>query len=77
MAPAKREAEYERVYRLITTGPFAARHRWGWALNAAVIVLFAVPGSWVAWAAAAVLALVTLALEQDTLVRAGQAASIS
>ena len=46
-------------------------------LTAAVAPLFAVPGQPIAWAAAALFALAALALEQDTLVRAGQAASIS
>ena len=77
MAPAKREQEYERVYRLIARGPFAIRHRWIRAMTAVTLVLFAIPGSWIPWSAAAGLALVILALEQDTLVRAGQAESIS
>ena len=77
MAPARREEEYARVYRLISAGPFAARHRAAWALSIASIALFALPGPKITWAVAAVLALAVLALEQDTLVRAGQAASIS
>ena len=77
MAPPRREEEYARVYRLIKAGPFATRHRWTLVLTAAVAPLFAVPGQPIAWAAAALFALAALALEQDTLVRAGQAASIS
>ncbi|NIM01256.1 MAG: ferredoxin [Acidobacteria bacterium] len=77
MSPAKREEEYRRVYRLVSAGPFATRHRLTMIGSALAIPLFAVPGQPLAWAAAALVVLVTLALEQDTLVRAGQAFSIS
>ena len=77
MAPAKREEEYARVYRLIAAGPFALRHRLTMIAAALAIPLFAVPAQPLAWGIAAVLSLAMLALEQDTLVRAGQALSIS
>ena len=77
MAPEKREEEYARVYRLIQAGPFATRHKWTMVAMAVSIPLFAVPGLPVAWGFAAVMILAALALEQDTLVRAGQALPIS
>jgi hypothetical protein len=77
MAPAGREKEYVRAYRLIAAGPFATRHRWTLAATALAIPLFAVPGQPVAWGLASALTLAALAIEQDTLVRAGQAPAIS
>jgi len=77
MAPAKREEEYARAYRLVAAGPFAMRHKLTMIATAVAIPLFAIPGQPLAWGIAAVLSLAMLALEQDTLVRAGQALSIS
>ncbi len=77
MAPAKREEEYARAYRLVVAGPFAVRHKVTMIAAALAIPLFAIPGQPLAWGVAAVLSLAMLALEQDTLVRAGQALSIS
>ncbi len=78
-APAQREKEYERASKLITRGPFSLRH---YALGLAVgillptLLLLATPASWVG-SLAGVLALVGLYVEKDTLVRAGQAQTIS
>lgn len=77
MAPAKREEEYARAYRLVVAGPFATRHKLTKIAAALAILLFAIPGQPLVWGVAAVLSLAMLALEQDTLIRAGQALSIS
>ncbi len=77
-APARRKAEYARALRLIKRGPFALRH---WAIGVGIGIvlplaelLLAAPWT---WPAAGALALVGLFVEEDVLVRAGQALSIS
>ena len=79
MAPPGRESEFERAAELITRGPYARRH---WALGlgagiAAPAVLLLISGSYVAGALAGLLALAGLFIEEDILVRAGQALPIS
>lgn len=78
MAPRARRAEYERAAALLTAGPFAARHAWvgilGGILLPSLMLLTAQPA---AWAAAGATALIGLWVEEDLLVRAGQAAAIS
>jgi ferredoxin/Ni/Fe-hydrogenase subunit HybB-like protein len=81
-APARRESEFHVAARLITHGPFAVRH-WagGVALGiAAPLVMLLLPSGSVGaagQAAAALAALAGLFIEQDNLVRAGQALPIS
>jgi Fe-S-cluster-containing dehydrogenase component/formate-dependent nitrite reductase membrane component NrfD len=78
LAPKGREPEYKRVARLVSHGPFATRH-WivgvglGVFLPAGLLMLS--PGA--GWTVAALLALVGLYVEEDVLVRAGQAGPIS
>jgi len=77
-APEGRGAEYRRAARLVTHGPFSRVH-WGLGLFLGAVVpagllLIDTPPLWLA---AALLALVGLFFEQDTLVRAGQALPIS
>ena len=79
LAPRRREEEYARVVRLVSHGPFARRH-WvvgvGLGTIAAIgLSLFFVPPT-LLWAAS-ILALVGLYVEEDILVRAGQALPIS
>ena len=78
-APVLREKEYRRASRLITHGPFAARH---YAIGVVTGILLpfgllAAPEAGGAWVLAAILALAGLYVEEDTLVRAGQAQTIS
>ncbi|MDX1388049.1 MAG: 4Fe-4S dicluster domain-containing protein [Acidobacteriota bacterium] len=78
MNPAGRVEEYRRAVKLITRGPFA-RRRYLWGVIAGILVPAALlvtdlPGLWLV---AAVLALSGLYIEEDTLVRAGQALPIS
>ena len=82
-APARREAEFARHSALVTHGPFAGRH-WviGVGLGIAGPVLLLVLGGVFdvhAYTApmAATLALAGLWVEEDLLVRAGQALPIS
>ena len=79
LAPRRREREYRRASRLLTHGPFARRHWWiGVVLGAVLpLLLLAFPLPAFAWWSAAALSLVGLYVEQDTLVRAGQALPIS
>jgi Ni/Fe-hydrogenase subunit HybB-like protein len=79
LAPRRREQEYRRAQRLVTHGPFARRHWWvGVALGGVVpLVLLLLPLPAVAWWFAAAFSLAGLYVEQDTLVRAGQALPIS
>jgi len=76
LAPAGREAEYERAARLVSHGPYAKKH-WrlgviaGGILPLVLLTLGAPP------VFAALLALVGLWIEEDILVRAGQALPIS
>jgi len=79
LAPPKREAEYARAARLVSHGPFARRH---WVLGVGLgtvaaigLALFFMPPP--LWAAASLLALLGLYVEEDILVRAGQALPIS
>jgi len=78
MAPRGREDEYGRVHRLITRGPFAAKHHglgMGMGIAVPVIVLLVpLPALW-PWAGLA--ALIGLYVEEEIMVRAGQAPSIS
>ncbi|HED66508.1 MAG TPA: 4Fe-4S ferredoxin [Planctomycetes bacterium] len=82
MAPRKREVEYERTHRLVSDGPFARRH-WRVGVGLGIILpllLLAVPVGTLAqpfFLAAALLALIGLYVEEDLLVRAGQALPIS
>ena len=78
MSPPRRETEYAATVRLISHGPFARSH---WLLGVCLgslipigllIAPFAVP-----WQIAGALALVGLFVEEDILVRAGQALPIS
>jgi Ni/Fe-hydrogenase subunit HybB-like protein len=78
-APRGREREFHRASRLITRGPLAARH---WFLGAgtgivvpAILLVSTDSASMASFAG--VLALVGLYVEEDVLVRAGQASPIS
>jgi Fe-S-cluster-containing dehydrogenase component/formate-dependent nitrite reductase membrane component NrfD len=78
MAPAKRGVEYRRAHRLVTRGPFAALH-WQVGLGVGVLLpmmLLATPLP-ALWPWAGLLVLVGLWVEEDILVRAGQAPAIS
>jgi formate-dependent nitrite reductase membrane component NrfD len=81
MAPRGREEEFGRVIRLITHGPFRARH-----LTSSILGVVAPVGmisfseafdSSLVLPVAAALALIGLWIEKDTFVRAGQALPIS
>jgi Fe-S-cluster-containing hydrogenase component 2/Ni/Fe-hydrogenase subunit HybB-like protein len=79
LAPRRRHAEFARVARLVSHGPFERRHSWiglvlGVAVPALTLLLFMPP---LGWSVGAVLALVGLYVEEDVLVRAGQALPIS
>jgi hypothetical protein len=79
LAPSTRRTEYHRATRLVTHGPFAALH---WVVGIGIgivlpLVLLVVPLPSVALAAAPLPALVGLYIEEDILVRAGQAQTIS
>jgi len=79
LAPPGRHAEYHRVSRLVLRGPFAAK-RWAMGVFTGIVlplVLLLTPDSGGTWVLAAVLALVGLWVEEDILVRAGQAQKIS
>ncbi len=78
-APRGRSKEYRRAMKLVTGGPFAARHYGvGIALGIVVpVVLLALSDATAASAVAALLALLGLYIEEDILVRAGQALRIS
>ena len=82
MAPRRREAEYARVIELVRRGPFAARHRLATGLCLElpiylVVLAVLVPALSLLVLPAALLLLVGLWLEEDLLVRAGQALPIS
>ena len=79
MAPRGREAEYVRVARLVSHGPFARRH---WILGVLVGGILPALGLCFSFhplmgVAAGLAALIGLASEEDVLVRAGQALPIS
>jgi len=78
-APKNREIEFERAHRLVSKGPFAKRH-WiqGVLLGiVAPIILLALPLPPIVGLLAAGLVMNGLYTEEDILVRAGQALSIS
>jgi len=79
LAPRKRREEYRRAHDLVAEGPWAARHwRFGVLLGIlAPLLLLAIPGLEALAPLAAVLALYGLWVEEDVLVRAGQALPIS
>ena len=79
LAPKRRQTEFARVARLLSHGPFRRRHVWlglvlGVALPLMLLLMFMPP---LVWSIAAALALVGLYVEEDLLVRAGQAQPIS
>jgi Fe-S-cluster-containing dehydrogenase component len=78
LAPPGREVEYHRAARLLTRGPYAYLH---WSVGVGLglvlplaLILFGPP---MLLAAAGALALIAMAVEEDLLVRAGQALPIS
>ncbi len=77
LAPVRREKEYGRVMDLIHRGPYAKSHRLALVVGIIVpLVLLALV--WPAlWGIAGLLALAGLLVEEDMLVRAGQALAIS
>ena len=79
LAPRHRESEYARAARFVSHGSFGRRHLWlglvvGVAVPIVMLLLFFPP---LIWSVGAVLALVGLYVEEDILVRAGQAQPIS
>lgn len=79
MAPKRREREFRRAVRLISRGPFAVRH---WSLGIALgilvpVLLLLTADSPAVRSVAGAAALVGLYVEEDLLVRAGQALGIS
>ena len=78
ISPPKREAEYARAVRLLSHGPYARRH-WGAgvALGVLVPLLALLAGGAILLPGAAALAPIGLWVEEDLLVRAGQALPIS
>ena len=79
LAPRGRLEEYRRVHRLVTHGPYAWRH-WRLGLGLGVVaplLILSISSAQPLWAVAAALALVGMYVEQDVLVRAGQALPIS
>jgi hypothetical protein len=79
MAPRRREREYALAHRLVSRGPYARRH-WALGVGVGIVIpaaLLLITGAPVAWSLAGVAALVGLAVEEDVLVRAGQALPIS
>jgi len=78
-APAGREHEYERAHHLVTSGPYARAH---WILGITIgtllpLLLLALNGPPALSMMAALFALIGLFVEEDILVRAGQALPIS
>jgi formate-dependent nitrite reductase membrane component NrfD len=79
MAPRDREAEFARASRLVTHGPYARRH-WILGMGLGIVVpalILGFTGATALWGVAAILALIGIWSEEDTLVRAGQALPIS
>jgi Fe-S-cluster-containing dehydrogenase component/formate-dependent nitrite reductase membrane component NrfD len=79
LAPKKRAAEYALAHELVARGPFARKH-WILGVFAGILVpvaLTMVPGLEGLAPLAAALALLGLWIEEDVLVRAGQALPIS
>jgi len=77
LAPNKREAEYARVLALLKSGPYSRLHWLGGVLFGTLVPLTLLSLFPAAAPVAALLALVGLWIEKDTLVRAGQALPIS
>ncbi|MDH3284311.1 MAG: polysulfide reductase NrfD [Acidobacteriota bacterium] len=79
LAPPRRKEEHDRALSLIAEGPLSRRHwRIGVLLGGvAPILLLMIPGAAPMWVLAALFALVGLFVEEDLLVRAGQAVPIS
>lgn len=78
-APPRRGDEYRRAHDLVVRGPFARAH-WLFGIGVGIVLpglLLLIPGPPIWWVAAGALALVGLAVEEDLLVRAGQALPIS
>ncbi|MEM7246172.1 MAG: 4Fe-4S dicluster domain-containing protein [Acidobacteriota bacterium] len=77
LAPARREDEHAAVHALLRSAPWKGRHLWGstvvGVIAPAVLLLLPTP----AWGLAAVLVLIGLFIEEDLLVRVGQALPIS
>lgn len=78
LAPKGREEEYARTVHLLSHGPFAGKH---WALGVVIglalpLLLWSFPLP-LLWSLGGALALVGLFVEEDLLVRAGQALPIS
>ncbi len=78
LSPKNREREYARANRLVSHGPFSKKH-WslGVALGIVLPVAFVIIGGAPLSAVAGLLALIGLFVEEDILVRAGQALPIS
>lgn len=77
--PAGREEEFARAVALVKRGPFASRH-WNLGLLLGIMIpflLLIVPGAPWLWSLAALPVLFGLYVEEDVLVRAGQALPIS
>jgi Fe-S-cluster-containing dehydrogenase component/formate-dependent nitrite reductase membrane component NrfD len=79
LAPERRESEYGTAHALVVDGPFSRRHwRVGVVIGIVVpLLVLALPASPWLVGLASLLALVGLYSEEDVLVRAGQALSIS
>jgi Fe-S-cluster-containing dehydrogenase component/formate-dependent nitrite reductase membrane component NrfD len=77
-APRDREEEFATAVRLVRRGPFARRHLASIVLGVVVpLVLLPIPGVGALWVIAALATLVGLYMDEETLVRAGQALPIS
>ena len=78
LSPPGREAEFARTVRLVSHGPYAWRH-WRVGVGIGILLPFALlcSDNPALWALAGVGALMGLYVEEDILVRAGQALPIS
>jgi hypothetical protein len=79
MGPEGREREFGRAMSLVTRGPFARRHLL-WSIGLGIVVpslILVLPLSAAYHVLAALLALTGLWVDEDLLVRAGQALAIS
>jgi Fe-S-cluster-containing dehydrogenase component/formate-dependent nitrite reductase membrane component NrfD len=75
MAPRRREDEYRRASNLVVRGPYA-RRRWGLGVALGIVLplsILLLSASSVGLIIAGAMALIGLWVEEDTLVRAGQA----
>jgi Fe-S-cluster-containing dehydrogenase component len=77
LAPERRGVEYGRVMDLIHRGPYAKSHRLALVVGIVIPLVLLVFGSPLLWGLAGLLALAGLLVEEDMLVRAGQALAIS